>query len=237
MKHLFLISSAVNAKHGIYTPRERFVQTLETCVSIKKYCPNSEMILLDGGIREISDGHKEYFFQNGVKNIVSFVDDSGIKEIQKSTNHDIVKNVIEVLMYKTFFDNIDHYNPTFDYDRVFKISGRYKLNKDFDISQHESAEGKIVIRGPFESQFPDYVTGGVTKQYMSRLWSFDASLLPYVRDVYGAILAKMNERKEQKGYIDIEHCLYDLLSKQYVVEVQKIGVEGHIAPNGMGVSE
>jgi len=237
MKHLFLISSAINAKHGIYTPRERFVQTLETCLSIKKYCPNSDMILLDGGIREMGDGHKDYFFQNGVKNIVSFVNDRDIKEIQRSTNHDIVKNVIEVLMYKTFYENVDHYNGTFDYGRVFKISGRYKLNENFDVSQHEDAAGKIVIRGPFTSQFPEYVTGGVKFQYMSRLWSFDSSLLPYVRDLYGAILSKMTERREHQGYIDIEHCLYDLLSKNFVNEVSKIGVEGHIAPNGMEVSE
>jgi hypothetical protein len=71
---------------------------------------------------------------------------------------------------------------------------------------------------------------------MSRIWSFDSNLLPYIQDLYGRILELMSFR-QQNGYIDIEHSLYALLDKNLVVETPLIGVEGNIAPNGMGVSD
>jgi hypothetical protein len=233
MKNLFLISSAINAKHGIYTPRERFVQTAATCSSIRTYCPDSDIIILDGGVREISRIHQDQLYgELGVKEIMSYVNDESIQKIQQTRNHDIVKNVIEVLMYKSYYDSV----KKFHYNRVFKISGRYQLNANFNVDFHNAAVGKITIRSPFKSQFPPEVTGGVTLQYMSRLWSFDSNLLPYIQDLYGRILELMSFR-QQNGYIDIEHSLYALLDKNLVVETPLIGVEGNIAPNGMGVSD
>jgi|688.fasta_scaffold22711_6 hypothetical protein len=233
MKNLFLISSAINAKHGIYTPRERFAQTAATCKSIQTYCPGAEMIILDGGVREISQIHLEQFHNElGVKDVISYAKDENVKRIQQIHNHDVVKNVIEVLMYKTYFESVEQFNC----DRVFKISGRYRLNSKFNLDIHKSAIEKIVIRGPFKSQFPSDITGGVEAQYMSRLWSFDSIMLPYIRDAYSKILELMLER-QKTGYIDIEHCLYAVLDTNIIVEADPIGVEGNIAPNGVGVSD
>jgi hypothetical protein len=96
---------------------------------------------------------------------------------------------------------------------------------------------KVVIRGPFTSQFNSQVTGGVSLQYMSRLWSFDAFLLPYIRDLYTDMFNHMTDRLNAKGYIDIEHLLFHHIDPVLVENIGKLGVEGNIAPNGARVSD
>ena len=96
---------------------------------------------------------------------------------------------------------------------------------------------KIVIKGPFTSQFPPELTNGVRLQYMSRLWSFDANLLSYVSDTYERIYANMIERINNRGYIDIEHSLYQFLDAQKIKFANRMGVQGMIAPIGKEVVE
>ena len=83
------------------------------------------------------------------------------------------------------------------------MSGRYVLNDDFDLEKHVSAKDKIVVRGPYTSQFNAQITCGVTLQYMSRLWSFDASLIDYIVEVYKQMFGHMQNRLQEGGYIDI----------------------------------
>lgn len=236
-KNLFLVSSAINAKHGIYTPRERFNQTLATCESIKMRCPNANIIMIDGGIKRVSDVQKEKLDEY-VNDIFHFGDHPVVKEIQQSNNHDIVKNMIEIFMFMNIFRD-DLRSPEFseylsEYSRIFKMSGRYTLNENFNIEKHT---GPIVIRGPYTSQFSPQVTGGIQLQYMSRLWSFDISHLDYIAETYENMYKHMNDRLEEGGYVDIEHLLYYHLDKKLVVNIDQIGVTGNIAPNGYGVSE
>jgi hypothetical protein len=161
-----------------------------------------------------------------------------VKNIQRSDSWDIVKNMIEVVMYASFFDLMLTGKAKLPaYRRIFKLSGRYILNNDFDYNMHMSADGMIVIRGPFASQFRPEITGGVGLQYMSRLWSFDARLLQYVRDKYIEMFNHMNARLRSGGYIDIEHLLFYHLDANMIQNPKAIGVEGNIAPNGMRVSD
>ena len=240
MKNLFLVSSAINAKHGIYTPRERFLQTYETCKSIKDRCHNADIILIDGGIKRVSDAQREKL-DKYVNDIFYFGDHPVVKQIQQSNNHDIVKNMIEIFMFMTVLTDDLVYPPnelfndvSKEYSRIFKMSGRYTLNENFDIKKHT---GPIVIRGPYISQFPPAITGGIELQYMSRLWSFDISQHNYIGEVYKKMYDHMTRRLEEGGYVDIEHLLYYHLDKSLVVNIDRIGVTGNIAPNGYGVNE
>jgi hypothetical protein len=117
------------------------------------------------------------------------------------------------------------------------MSGRYTLNDDFNYDKHMEAKDKVVIRGPFTSQFKSEITGGVSLQYMSRLWSFDAFLLPYIRDLYTDMFNHMTDRLNAKGYIDIEHLLFHHIDPVLIENIGKLGVEGNIAPNGARVAD
>ena len=232
---VFLVSSAIHAKHGVYDTQTRLEQTIETCKSIRNKC-DAEIIILDGGYQDITKTERDILSQY-IDKFYTFSDAENIQQIQQVPNHDIVKNMIEIIMYGSFFDKAMEDGWREKYKRIFKMSGRYTLNDDFNYDKHMQAADKIIVRGPFTSQFRQETTGGITLQYMSRLWSFDAFLLPYVRDLYTDMFNHMTERLTAKGYIDIEHLLFHHLDPVLIENIGKLGVEGNIAPNGARVSD
>jgi hypothetical protein len=235
-KSLFLVSSAIHTKHGVYDAETRLQQTIDTCKSIQSKC-NADIILLDGGEKSLTIEEKK-ILSDYIYRFYDFTEEDTVKQIQKVDNWDVVKNMIEVVMFGSFFDLMSTTDLKLPhYDRIFKMSGRYTLTDEFDHDFHLQQEGKIVIRGPYTSQFNSTITGGVTLQYMSRLWSFDSCHLEYIRDTYVDMFNHMNERLNNGGYIDIEHLLYHHLHHTLIVTPKRIGVQGNIAPNGHAIME
>lgn len=232
---VFLVSSAIHAKHGVYDMQTRLDQTIETCKSIRNKC-DAEIVILDGGYQDITKMERDILSQY-IDKFYTFSDAENIQQIQQVPNHDIVKNMIEIIMYGSFFDKAVEDGWREKYKRIFKMSGRYTLNNDFNYDKHMQAVDKIIVRGPFTSQFRSEITGGVGLQYMSRLWSFDAVLLPYIRDIYTNMFNHMTDRLNAKGYIDIEHLLFHHLDPVLIQNIGKLGVEGNIAPNGARVAD
>jgi hypothetical protein len=111
------------------------------------------------------------------------------------------------------------------------MSGRYVINDLFDPELYKTEADKIIIGRKHKSQFPVEVTQQPW-QYMARLWSWPIALLDEVISVYDYSFAHFNERVTNGGYTDIEHVLAKFLNPAHVVEVDQVGVEGAIAPNG-----
>lgn len=232
-KSLFVVSSAIHAKHGVYSTQERLQQTIATLESIRERV-SCDIIVLDGGSEHLTEDERKEL-NDHVDIFYSFVDEESVKEVQKSPSWDIVKNLIEIIMFGSFFQSKQ--NDLREYDRIFKMSGRYILNDNFNYNLHLNAKDKIVIRGPYTSQFSSELTGGVSLQYMSRLWSFDSSLLPYVSNAYHDMFNHMMQRLTNNGYIDIEHLLFHHLEKDLIINPSIMGIQGNIAPNGVLISE
>lgn len=234
---LFLVSSAIHTKWGVYSTEERLQQTIDTCKSIKERAP-ADVILLDGGEKVLSD-EEQKILEPHLDMMFSFSEHEITKQIQQIKNWDVVKNMIEILMFGLTFEyTLQQQIPAVDkYKRIFKMSGRYKLNDDFNYDTHYNATDKVIIRGPYTSQFPPDITGGATLQYMSRLWSFDSKLLSKISEMYKKMYADMNDRLNAGGYIDIEHLLFKHLDPDLVQKIEKIGIEGNIAPNGKEISD
>ena len=232
---LFLVSSAIHTNHGVYNAEQRLEQTINTLKSIKDRC-DADIVLLDGGLKAPTDEERKVL-EEYTKGIVSFSDAPSVKDILAIPSQDIVKNMAEIVMFGSTFQDIGVSGDYKKYKRIFKMSGRYVLNDNFNYQTHIDAKDKIIIRGPYTSQFTSAQTGGVIFQYMSRLWSFDSELLPDIAEAYGRMFGDMNRVLTQGGYIDIEHLLFAHLDPSRIQKIAKIGVEGNIAPNGTGISE
>ena len=111
---------------------------------------------------------------------------------------------------------------------------RSVLNADFDPALYERLSNQIIIGPSQDSQFPNHVTQ-VARQYMARLWSWPASRHDEIIQVYQSSLAFFNSRVAAGGYVDIEHVLYQFLNREHLTEVDRVGVEGTIAPNGVAI--
>jgi len=234
-KSLFIVSSAIHANHGVFDKNERLNQTIETCKSIRQRVSDCDIFILDGGTKDLSDEEKDKL-QPYINDFYSYADSENVKEIQKSKNWDIVKNLIEIMIFGNFFEENKN-ELRKNYKRIFKVSGRYVLNDNFDYDMHMNARGKIVVRGLYTSQFPSSVTRNLNLQYMSRLWSFDSSFIFFIAEMYKEMYKHMIDALNSGGYVDIEHLLCFYLDPQHTCIVNKIGIEGQIAPNGTGVSD
>ena len=154
---VFLVSSAIHAKHGVYDTQTRLEQTIETCKSIRNKC-DAEIIVLDGGYQDITKEERDTLSPH-IDKFYSFSDADNVKQLQQVPNHDIVKNMIEIIIFGSFFDKVTEDGWREKYKRMFKMSGRYTLNDDFNYDKHMQAKDKVIIRGPFTSQFKSEITG------------------------------------------------------------------------------
>ena len=236
IRHLFVVTSAINSRFGVYKPEQRLAQTVDTITSIKKYVPDAGIAIMEcTGVSPTSEqeatlrAHCDYY--------LDYTTDPAVQALYKSTdNWDVVKNGTEIMCFGRALEVLSNNNIVENYDRVHKMSGRYLLNDSFDPGMYtmEQMRDQIVIGFNQISQFPFHVTM-VPRQYMARLWSWPAALHSEIIQVYKDSFEYFKERVDTGGYVDIEHVLYKFLNRSHLTEVEELGVEGTIAPNGVAI--
>jgi hypothetical protein len=246
MKTLFTISSALHTKHGKFSSEERLNQTLDTLTSIRTRVPDAIININESsGESSITSEEFEKLKSYGANQITDYSKDPQVIQIYKSTdNWDIVKNLTEMLiMTKSLLPDgaWDDFTKitSFPSDRVFKLSGRYQLNNDFDLSKYDDPKlnDKYVFAFRRQSQFPANITGGLSQQLMSRLWSFPTNRIKLVFYRYNLMLEDFQTSLSSGKYRDIEHLLLKYFNGPNLVEFPIIGVSGHLGPNGQQVSD
>lgn len=237
MKPLFILTSAINTRFGTYSPDVRLQQTVDSIKSIKERCPEAKICVVEmAGVpikedqaRQIQ-AHCNYFF--------NFSGDEAVKSIYESTdNWDWVKNTTEVMCFANALNELSAQNILENFDRIFKMSGRYQLTENFPTVDYDSLPDRIVILERKGSQFPPQVTGGKQYQYMSRLWSWPANETQKVIDAYNEGFVAMAEHIHAGGYFDIEHMLYAYLPKDLVTEIPTVGLRGLLGPTGAAIED
>ena len=235
IKHAFIVTSAVNSKFGIFKPEQRLSQTIDTINSIKAKVPGAKIIIMECCGEPIKK-HQEDILRANCDVFVDYSQDEDVQAMYDSDNWDVVKNGTEIMCFGRALAVLDNEEIFKDIDRVHKMSGRYILNDQFDLETYEKSDvvDKIVIGPKYNSQFPIEITT-VPLQYMARLWSWPKSRINEVVKVYTDSFVFFAERLAVGGYVDIEHVLYKFLDPVNVHEIQNLGVEGQIAPNGQAI--
>jgi len=234
IRHLFVVTSAINSRFGIYKPEERLVQTIATVQSIRTRLPDAGIVIMEcTGVSPTAE--QEQALRENCDYYLDYTTSPDVQSIYKSTNNwDIVKNGTEIMVFGRALEVLAKHNIVEKYDRIHKMSGRYLLNDVFDPAIYERLADRIVIGPSQASQFPYHLTQ-VERQYMARLWSWPTALHQAVVQVYQDSFDYFNQRVTQGGYVDIEHVLYKFLNREHVTEIELLGVEGTIAPNGVAI--
>lgn len=235
MTSLFIVTSAIYTSYGKCSTEERIKQTEETLNSIKTYAPNSSVVLIDCGEKSLD---KNLFDCE----IIDYTKHSEIqKHLQKylKNNRDIepdiiIKSMLEIMMFEDYLKT----HSVDSYERVFKISGRYRLNSKFDYSKHLEAKDNVLILHPYHSQNlynPDVKCSMF--QYMTRCWSFDSSLILKILKTYDRMKEDILYASRTEKQADIEHLLYRHLDKRIVSHIERMGIEGYWAPLRVWIEE
>lgn len=237
MKKLFILSSAINSRFGKFAPAERLQQTLDSIDSIKQYCPDAKICVVE--MTGVSPSDEQVrAIQAKVNYFFDFTKEQAVIDIYNSTdNWDIVKNTTEVMCFTNVLTALTEQGIVTEFDRIYKMSGRYLLTGNYSKVDYDTLKDRIVVLERKSSQFPLEVTGGKQYQYMSRLWSWPASQTQKVIDAYNEGFVAMAQQYAAGGYFDIEHMLYAYLPKDLVTEVPQVGLRGLLGPNGVAIED
>lgn len=242
-KNIVLITSAVYSNYGIYTPEQRIQQTLETAKSAKQYIPNATLILIDNSKVDVQNDTSDNF--NELIDLVDYyIDNSDDVDIQhfhnNVTNYDIGKNSMEALgLFKALsYISADSelMNEISQAPRIYKLSGRYSVTDKFDIDkvENEQTVNKYVFKQRQPSWIPSSDTG-VDFLLQTRFWSFTPGLFLDTIKLFQDIINNMFAIYNQQKYIDVEHSMAKFIPADKLVELEQVGLQGNIAPNGMMV--
>jgi len=241
MKNIVLLTSAVYTNYGIYNPLERIQQTLDTAKSAKKFIPGAVIILVDNSKTDVQNDTSSEFEEliDLVDYYIDNSDDADIQYFHKNvTNYDIGKNAMEalgIMKALTYINGDEDIKAVVsDSDRIFKLSGRYQVTHKFDITKFSnlSTQDKYVFKKAQPSWINPQDTG-VNTLLQTRLWSFTPGLLADTINIYSKIIDTMFTLFNQNKYIDNEHAMSKFIPKDRLVELETVGLQGNIAPNGM----
>jgi len=241
MKNIVLLTSAVYTNYGIYKPAERIQQTLDTAKSAKKYIPGAVIILVDNSKVDVQNDTSAEFEEliDLVDYYIDNSDDDDIKYFHNNVaNYDIGKNAMEamgLMKALTYINgNADMKKEIDSADRIFKLSGRYQVTDKFNITNFDNASTKD--KYVFKRAQPSWINPadtGVNTLLQTRLWSFTPGLFVATIDMYKNIIENMIRLFNENKYIDNEHSMSKFIPKDKLVELETVGLQGNIAPNGM----
>jgi len=238
MKFLFLVGTAIKQflehEFGAFSEEERFKQTLKTIETIREKVPNSYIVVFECSYKEIEKQHKK-ILKDKCDLFLEFYEDpvlnSLYKNIEKKPNYLIFgKSLLETRGLLNTLNYIKDRNMFSDSKRIFKMSGRYTLNEDFNIDDYKSSflDEKYVVK-KYDYQEDDqenpylelYQLKGMI---VTGLWSFDKSLLKQTIKNLEKSFSYMEKMIMYTGGVDIEHSLYKFLNHKNILSISNLGL-------------
>lgn len=225
MSSLFLVTSALCPDYGCDSS-QRLSETLDTFKSIWQRLPDADIWLLEGSISNPGDLLKD--IPEKVR-IIPYWDSKRRKEIAE-TGYPMgyFKSAMEAYMTSEVLDN-----DVSQYDRIFKLSGRYQLTDGFDYSIHQKPSQAVFLH-PFYTGLPNAGTNMFLKTV---LHSYCPTMKDLMQSTLRTIQGYLLENWSQGYECDLEHGLYKFLPKDAYVQVGRIGVKGRIGHLTFGVDE
>lgn len=213
-----LMVSTINSMYGKFSSQIRFDHTMIALDSIIKKIPKAKILFIDNSNEPIKDEwqkqikEKVTVFHQLEHNLFSLV--SNINVATKSES--------EANMLFKAFDLLRQHNLLGK--RIFKISGRYRITDEFDMSLYEKSEIEnkyTFVVTSMASSGDNWITQKKTMWLEQALISFTpANLDEFQRILIGA-LADM-----RKTGNCIEETLFHYIPHENIVPIDKAHIEG-----------
>lgn len=240
-KFLFLVGSALNHfqedRYSEFNSQQRFEQTLDTIKSIKDKVPDAYILIYEGSETPIKKEYKDKFIEQSDL-FIECGDDSYMKSLYENVHRDpdkftFVKSMLECRCLQITLNYMMEHNIFNDATRVFKLSGRYKLNDYFDIEDYKSKflMNKYVMKYyDYEERFEDIeniysLLYGCKGSIVTGLWSFDRFLFNDIFNVLERSFQYMERAIQLTAGIDIEHTFYHFIPRDNILNVSVLGLD------------
>ena len=240
-KFLFLVGSAINHFKeddlSAFKAEERFQQTLDTIQSIKDKVPDAYILIYEGSETPIRQEYKDNFIEHSDL-FIECGDDPYMKSLYENLHRDpgkftFVKSMLECRCLELVLNHMMEHNVFNDATRVFKLSGRYKLNEYFDIDDYKTRflTNKYVMKYyDYEERFEDIeniysLLYGCKGSIITGLWSFDRFLFNDIFNVLQKSFEYMERAIQLTAGIDIEHSFYHFIDRDKILNVPILGLD------------
>ena len=222
-KNLFIVTSSINCRIGVFTADQRFVQTIESLISVRNNVENVIIMLADVSVPELTDEQKKTLGQY----CDVFVDVSSVPLAREYNISGLKSHAENALMYNVLMNlkyDMQLQRIMQPVKRIFKYSGRTKITEEFDISKYDGLFGKFVFKKRIPTWMPQ-IEHDATHLLITRLFSFCPSLMEVYLECIRKNFAVLNQ-------LDTEHAHFVNIPKEYLVEFDVVGCEGLLAGNG-----
>jgi hypothetical protein len=209
--NVFVITSTINTNLGLINPEDRFRQTINTIYSIKEKDETSIIILIDNSSFPL-EAHQNAFLK---ENVDCFMD-IGQRKHSLLYNKSGIKGAGELHMILLALNIIKE--KKICAKRIFKISGRYKLGKNFNILDYEKESNNFIFKNRDKDELDEWFLH-------TRFWSFCGTLInETIKLIRNSIQTHLSEN------ITIEKAIYKNIDLTKLKELDTIHCEGYIAP-------
>lgn len=239
---LFIVTSAIGTRIGSIDTNSRFMQTLSTINSIKAKNPDSIVVVADASSIQINQIIKDELNQSAI--FFDFSQDKNVLNIQNTANEyatkcansflisnkseaqsiinyegGYIKNATELVLILNVLEKI---NPD-DFNRIFKISGRYILSSDFNRELHTN---NVTTFLTMNSNQPYRLVESETLVNCI-LWSFDSNYIEEIKEklklIYSWVVGSYSNGIPGP---DIEHGIARFMDNRN--EISPIGILGFV---------
>lgn len=245
-KFLFLVGSSLEhfaeKDFSRYNTEQRFYQTLDTIQSIREKVPNAYICLFECSYKPISNDYKTVLAEK-VDLFLEFYNEPGIKTLYEnfSQKQELItfgKSLLETRGILNCLHVIKEKQLFTDVNRIFKLTGRYTLNEDFNIQDYESK----FLENHYVAKTYNYLNK--EKEYMkiddleniyaylyqaegmivTGLWSFDRMMFNETIEVLERSFIYLERMIQYTTGNDIEHALYRFLNKSKIISIPNLGL-------------
>lgn len=216
MYDIFLIISVIDARESplsysktrsIYTKEQRLIQTEKTILSIKKYVPDSKIFLFEAGQSDYENNFSKQvdkYFYVGDKYLIRNMVNSKFKGIGEIS---IILKALKLLKENKLLNN---------FELVFKISGRYTINSNFNRKNWISNKFNFLK---------------INNCYSTRLYAIPRSSINYYKIISIMTIPFLIFR------ISIEKIFYKLIDIKKINIIKILGLSGEVAIDGNKINE
>lgn len=237
---LFIITSSINHfksdELSRFTTHDRFKQTVETIDSIKLKCPDSKICLVELSETQIDSAYKKVL-ESKVDQYLYFGDTDEMKNMYQDFNNNNIdlfrygKSMFEIQGLIHCIEYLKENNLLTGIKRLFKITGRYLLNHNFQIDDYKSKflKNKYIckFRHFNTKETIDNVHYYVYKNegiLTTAMWSFDINLIDETLDCLKSSYNYLSMMLLYTPGNDIEHAFYDFIDKTKLINSDVLGV-------------
>lgn len=218
MKSAFLVTSAIRTDLGIYDAATRLRQTMATLASIRRRAPGASIALLEMSTIPLDEELSEHLA--GLADWYVTVSHPVLETLRAAPRSDsTLKAVTELAGLHLFLDHACRQHLFAGIDRVFKLSGRYVLTDDFELSRFGPPKRYALKR-------PD------AGRHSSRLWAFDAALIADARERIAHMLDESAERLAAGLDVDLGDLMFRHLPEAQKQGIAILGIQGY--PGALG---